>query len=53
MQYRVELERKKSVDEFQNSRQRVGYVRASTEQQAMKEAARRCPEFVAVLARKV
>ena len=52
MQYRVELERKKSLDEFQNSRQRVEYVRAQNEQQATKEAARRCPEFVVVRVRK-
>lgn len=52
MKYRVELERKKSANEHQNSRRRVEYIDASGELAAKEKAQRRCPEFIAVSVRK-
>ena len=52
MKYRVELERKKSANEHQNSRRRVEYIDAATESDAKLKAQRRCPEFIAVAVRK-
>jgi hypothetical protein len=52
MQYRVELERKKSLSDYQNSRKRVEYVEAKNDQQALAIATRRCPEFIAISVRR-
>lgn len=52
MNYRVELERKRSVNEAQNQRRRVEYVDGKTETEARMVAAKRCPEFVVVSVRR-
>ncbi len=41
------------MNQFQNSRMRIGYVRAENEFDAKQEAERKHPEFYAVSARKV
>lgn len=52
MKYRVELERKKSANEYQNSRRRVEYIDAECEEAAKLKAQLRCPEFITVSVRK-
>lgn len=51
--YEVSMKRRESLNPFQNSRMRMGYVRAENEFDAKKEAERKHPEFYAVSARKV
>lgn len=51
--YEVSMKRNTSMNPFQNSRMRMAYVRAETEFDAKKEAARKHPEFHPVSARKV
>ena len=51
--YEVSMKRRESLNPFQNSRMRMGYVRAENEFDAIKEAERKHPEFYAVSARKV
>ena len=49
--YEVSMKRKETMNPFQNSRMRMGYVRAENEFDAKKEAERKHPEFYAVSAR--
>ncbi len=51
--YEVSMKRRESMNQFQNSRMRIGYVRAENEFDAKQEAERKHPEFYAVSARKV
>jgi hypothetical protein len=51
MKFRVELERKRSASEAQNSRRRVEYVEAAVAIEASRIAAMRCREFVVVTVR--
>ena len=51
--YEVSMKRRESLNPFQNSRMRIGYVSAENEFDAKKEAERKHPEFYAVSARKV
>jgi hypothetical protein len=51
-EWRVELARKRSLNEAQNARQRVAYVIAPDEASAKQMAARKNPEFIAVSAKK-
>ena len=52
MNFRVEMERKRSINESQNQRKRVEYVAGKTETEARLVAAKRCPEFVVVSVRR-
>ena len=49
--YEVSMKRKETLNPFENSRMRMGYVRAENEFDAKKEAERKHPEFYAVSAR--
>lgn len=51
--YEVSMKRKETMNPFENSRMRMGYVRAENEFGAKKEAERKYPAFYAVSARKV
>lgn len=51
-EWRVELQRKRSLNASQNARQRVAYVIAPDEASAKQQAARKNPEFIAVAAKK-
>ena len=51
--YEVSMKRKVTLNPFENSRMRMGYVRAENEFDAKKEAERKHPAFYAVSARKV
>lgn len=51
-EWRVELQRKRSLNASQNARQRVAYVIATDEASAKQQAARKNPEFIAVAAKK-
>lgn len=51
--YEVSMKRKETLNPFQNSRMRIGYVSAENEFDARKEAERKHPEFYAVSAREV
>lgn len=51
-EWRVELQRKRSLNEAQNARQRVAYVIAPDEASAKQQAARKNPEFIAIAARR-
>lgn len=52
-QFRVEMERKLGMNATENARKRMVYVRASSADDAKKEAKRQHPEFFAQSARKV
>lgn len=52
-QFRVEMERKRSINARENQRQIVAYVTAPNEEDAKREAKRLNKEFFPISARKV
>lgn len=50
--WEVHMNRKRSLNEAQNARRKVAYVQAPNADEAMKLAARKNPEFIAVSARR-
>lgn len=52
MEFEVLMERRSTLNAYQNARRRTAYVRAANEQAALAEANRKYPEFKAKSARK-